>query len=1030
MAAMASTIDTAAPPARRRRRAARRAGFGLAALIAGGLAIVWLDRRPIAIRFIDRELRARGVPARYRIVAIGPGEQRIADLVLGDPAAPDLVVRSATLYLRYGLRGPVLAGIAADGVRLRGRIERGRLRLGAIDRLLPPPSNAPFALPDLDVTLADTRMRLETPAGAVGLALAGEGNLASGFAGRLAAVAPGLALGGCIARAPAADVAIRTNRGRPALAGPLRVAALDCRGLRTGPARADIAVAFAGALAGWDGSARIGASDLAARGIALAGLDARLGFAGDAGRTTGRIDASGVVLAAGGARAARASVGGTYEAGRTPAFAGDVGLGGVALGPAATDALGRAARSAAATPAGPLLAALAAAAARAARDADARATLDYRGGVARVGAAAIDSASGARLRFAGGSLDYAPATARLRVSGTIDSRGGGLPEGRVLLRRSAVGGIEGLASFAPYAAGGARLALAPVAFAASRRGARFSTRLTLDGPLAGGRIEGLTAPLAGTFRPDGGFTLDPGCVPIGFGMLAIAGTRFDPAVLRACPTTGASLIASGRLGARIDRPALGGRAGGTPLSIAADGIDVGAAGFSARGVAVRLGPADRRTRLDLATLDGASGPRGLGGGFAGGAGQIGAVPLLFADAAGRWTLAGAVLALAGRLTLGDAQAAAPRFQPLVAEDVALVLRGGVIRATGTLRQPKTRDDIAGVTIAHDLGAGSGEALLSVRGIAFTPLLQPEALTRLTLGLIADVRGTIAGDGIVRWSPAGVTSSGDFTTGGIDLAAAFGPVKGIRGQIHFSDLLALETPPGQTATIAEANPGVAVTDGTVRYRLLAGQRVQVESGHWPFAGGALVLRPTVMDFSRDVDRHLTFAVESLDAARFIEQLALPNIAATGTFDGVMPMIFDARGGRIEGGHLVVRPGGGTLAYVGEIGKARLGVYGKLAFDALKSIRYQHLSIDLDGRLDGELVSRVGFNGVNQQPLTSGTPFTKTLRKLPFTFNITLRAPFRGLMGSARDFIDPGALVRDSLATRAPAPVQPPSSETSP
>ena len=497
------------------------------------------------------------------------------------------------------------------------------------------------------------------------------------------------------------------------------------------------------------------------------------------------------------------------------------------------------------------------------------------------------SRSGARLRFGeGAGLRFSLLSGAIAGDGRIELGGGGFPEARITVRQ-ADGALAGEANVAPFAAGGARLALAPVRFDRDAAGVlRLATTATLDGPLGDGRVTGLAVPIAA--RLGDALVVNPGCVPLRFASLAIAGVNLGPTRLPLCPTGAAMLRVSGGVaagGMAIAAPRLVGRIGAQPLTIAARDlrVNVETPGFTADALAVRLG-GENATRLDVARLDGRVDAGGVGGRFTGTAGRIANVPLLLSGGEGTWRLSGGRLGLAGTLQVADADAA-PRFVPLVSQDVTLDLTGGVIRGRGTLREPKSGLAVTDVTLTHDLATGQGGATLDVPGITFGPAFQPEALTRLTLGVVANVVGTVNGRGMIAWTPEGVTSSGDFATDGVDLAAAFGQVSGIRTKIHFSDLLALETPPGQLATIAEANPGVVVTGGEIGYQLLPGQKVAVGGGKWPFSGGALILEPTVLDFGQPVERRMTFRVEGMDAAKFIAQFEFKNIAATGTFDGI-------------------------------------------------------------------------------------------------------------------------------------------------
>jgi hypothetical protein len=1030
-----------AEPARTRRR------IGVAAALAGGVAFVgllaiWSERKPIVAHFVDRKLAEAHVPASYRLAAIGPFVQRLEDVRIGDPAAPDLVARSVVLQLGYGLHGPYLHAIEADGVRLSARVMNGQVSMGTIDRLLPKTSGKqPLALPDIDVRLADTRIALDTPAGAIGAKVEGAGNLQDGFHGTLAARAPLLVAKDCAIRGLSALVDVRIGAKRPTLAGPVTLTALACpkAGFALGAGKAVI-------------DARLAASlDRGEGGVSLAGFGGRAGKArfdsvsglitatGSAKQLDGATGVTLTNLASADGHAAKTLLGGRFRylpgsAGLI--FNGDAALRNAALGADRRKALIGGMASLDGSPVEPLARKFAAGADRLLADANVAAHMSLVSGgpdgtALTVRTAALAGRGGAFLKMAdeGAGFGWSARTGAWRADGHIVAGGGGLPGLDIRLQQAVAGApMTGVARLDPYTADSARLALTPVRFSVSGKGTRFDTQLTFDGPLPAGQVTGLTVPIAGHLDARGGFAIGESCVPVAFRAMRTGGMRLDPARARLCGIGGAPIVAKAsagplRYGAVGTELKLTGHSGASPLLIAADRTEISAAGVSARALAVRIGKDESLTRLDVATLDGRYKGGVLSGPFEGASAQIGHVPLLLDKLAGDWEFAHGALVLNGSLTVSDA-VATPRFAPLIAHDATLRFGEGRIDAAARLREPKSDAPISDVDVHHDLSSGSGHATLDVPGIAFIPKgLQPEALTPLTLGVIASVNGTIAGQGHIDWNAQGVRSTGDFHTDGIDLAAAFGPVSKIVGAIHFSDLLGMATPPHQEAKITEINPGVAVSNGVVHYQLLPQQRVQVEDAHWPFAGGTLDLAPTLLSFEQSAQRRLTFKVEALDAATFVQQLDFPNISASGTFDGTLPMIFDQAGGRIEGGFLKARPGGGDLAYVGELSSAQLGTMGKLAFDALKKIRYQSLAITLDGRLDGEIISGVTFDGVRQA--TGDTSMVaRMIANLPFRFNIKIRAPFRGLMGSARAFVDPSVLLQNGAPIAPPPPENPP------
>ncbi|APX67759.1 YdbH domain-containing protein [Sphingomonas sp. gentR] len=1048
-----------ASPARRFRRL-QLTLIAIALVILAALIALWIERKPLAGQVLDRELARRGVPARYRISDLGFGRQRLTNVVLGDPQRPDLVADWLETRTRMTLSGPVVTGVRAGRVRLRGRLIDGRISLGTLDRLMGPPdtSGKPFQLPKLDVAVQNGGIRLETPHGVVGLSLSGQGVLSDGFTGRLAAVAPRLVMGDCVATGLAAPLRVRVVREQPTLTGPLQLGNLRCGEVAVADLAARVDVTFGAALDRWQGRASLGSGAIRHPVLAAAAIDGQIDFSGTPKGTQGRMEVAARNVVARVGRAERAMVAGRYLIGAATRFDGQAQLGGAQASAAALAPVLKAGEAAAGTPVGPVLRAMTQAVGRAGRRfaADMALAIDSDRGprgpgfAVRVPRLTVASASGGRLAFAGGyGLAY---DARgLRIDTRAAMGGGGLPSLRATLQQDGPKQpMRGTAELARYEAGGAALAFDRMVFRSAANGeTQVTTRVALSGPISGGRIDGLVLPIAA--RWDGGrrLLINPECQPLAIGRLALSGLRLAKVATRLCPLDGALVRLDGtRLsgGAQLGATRLVGQIGSSPLTLAAATTRFALAdrSFTLTGVQTVIGRPESPTRIDAAELNGRMTSEGLAGQFTGGAGQVGQVPLLLGEAGGDWRLAGGVLTLNGALQVRDARADSPRFLPMAARDVTLTLAGSRIDARGTLFEPTKSVKVADVAITHALDKGAGAADLSVPGITFTKDFQPELLTPVTKGVIEDVRGPINGRGRIVWDANGVRSTGRFGTDGIDLAAALGPVSGIAGTIDFTDLLALESAPGQVATVKTINPGIQVTNGVIRYQTLSGARVRVESGRWPFAGGMLTLDPTLLDFSQPVERRMTFHVEGAAADQFLLQFDFKNLNATGVFDGTLPMIFDERGGRIEGGRLAVRSGGGSIAYLGELSQKDLGVWGNLAFGALRSLNYRSLRIDMNGPLAGEMVTDVRFAGISQGKGAKSNFIIRRLQRLPFIFNVRIKAPFRGLLDSAQSFYDPRRLIQRNLpalleeqnkraappANPAATSIQPSASETVP
>lgn len=997
------------------------------AALALVLAAAWLSRERIAGNIVDARLRAYDLPATYEIERITGRRQVLRNVVVGDPARPDLTVERVEVRLVYGLRAPRIGRVTLVKPRLYGRLAGGRLSFGSLDRALYRDTGKPPGLPQIDLAIQDGRALIRTPYGPVGARAEGAGLISGGFRGTLALAAPILTLPGCRVSDASLYGAVTTRAGEPRFAGPLRLAALACADSGVALARADAEVELTGdrALAAYAGRASVAAGAVRYGAYRAAGADLTLRGNYRKGLVDWRHTLAARGVSTPQASAALVTLDGSLRASGEFArldLRSDVEANGLRPGAALTSALAALARSGEGTLVAPLAQRFAAALARQARGSSASGDLALRrgGGVTSVmiPRAEMRGGSGARILALSRLEASMGRGALVRIAGNLATGGPDLPQIAGRMERAGSSRMVFRLTMQPYSAGAASLAIPRLSVAQAPDGALgFAGRVLASGPLPGGAARDLALPVGGRWVPGGALTLWRSCVDIAFDRLELAQLILTRRGLTLCPPPGRAIVERSSAGLRIAAGAprldLAGTLGQTPIRLTGGPVGFAWPGvMAARSIAVALGPAPTASRFAISNLEarlGGGGP--IGGRFAGADVRLGAVPLDLREASGSWRYAGGALELdEGAFRLVDRQGDA-RFEPLVARGGNLRLKDNVITAAAALRNPESDRVVTNVALVHDLTAARGYADLAVPGLLFDERLQPVALSTRALGLIANTRGTVTGTGRIDWGPRGITSTGEFSSEGIDFAAAFGPVKGARGTVRFSDLIGLTTAPGQVLQIASVNPGIEVTGGEFAFQLRGGRLLAVEGGSWPFMGGRLILKQVDLNFGVEEARRYVFEIVGLDAAAFIARFDLPNIAATGIFDGTVPIVFDANGnGRVEGGLLTSRPPGGNVSYVGDLTYRDLSPMANFAFDALRSLDYTLMRIEMNGSLTGEIVTRVDIDGVKQGAGAKRNIVTRALANLPIRFRINVRAPFYQLITSFKSLRDP-ALVRD-------------------
>ena len=1020
---------------------------GVLIMLLGMLGYAWFSREQIARDIIADELQNLGIPAQYSIRSIGPEWQVLGSLVIGDPGRPDLTADEVSVRLQYGMGAPSIAEIKLVNPRLYGSYLGGELSFGSLDSVIFAESEEPAALPDFEVMLTGGRGLIETDYGPVGLSIDGEGFLSDGFSGTLALSAPQLSVDGCRADAASLFGEISTEEGRPKFSGPLRIRTVQCSDGTGALSALDWQLSLIGDpdLAGWEMKGALSAGSFKSAAFSGKEIKGQTRLTWRDALLTARYDLNGSQL-----DSPYASLAAVHAVGSLRANNGferldaNADVEGTNLRPATRWAasLEGLQMSLGDTLAAPLAERLQRGLTRATASntfrADASIRSDAQGTRVTIPQflvqgpdnRSIAAASQIQVRLAeDGGIP--------RFFGNVTVGGRDLPEIRARMEQNESGSRVMRLRMAAFEAGDASLAVPQMTITQEESGAiLLAGSVRSSGPLAlDTRVENLILPVTGRIGADGSIALWERCARASASSFSYTSLSFDRPRIEVCPTGArhAVVLGSGTtVNLAISPLDLRGQWDGEPARLSSAGISYRSkVGVTAQDLEFSMGEGEGTTRFALSEIASSPG-KVLGGTFEGAEMALSAVPLDISQGAGAWRYEEGVLAIDDLALDVTDREDEPRFERLVTQAASVRFEGGEIAAEGTLLEPFSSREVAEVSLRHDLSSGIGSADLLVQDLVFDEALQPAAgsdvclnrgaveagfrpstpgLSCLAFGVVANVRGVVNGTGRIDWNTDEVTSSGQFSTTDADLAAAFGPVEGVSGTVVFTDLLGLTTAPEQRFSVRAINPGIEVFDGTVDFSLRDGQILNLEGGSWPFMGGTLALESAELDFSQPEDRRYVLLIDGLDAARFVEQMELGNISATGVFDGAVPLVFDTDGnGRIENGLLSSRPPGGNVSYIGELTYEDLGTMANFAFQSLRSLDFSKMEVEMNGPLTGEIITRLKFDGVSQGEGSSSNLVTRQIARLPIQFRVNIRADFYSLLTNLQSLYDP-AFVRD-------------------
>lgn len=296
--------------------------------------------------------------------------------------------------------------------------------------------------------------------------------------------------------------------------------------------------------------------------------------------------------------------------------------------------------------------------------------------------------------------------------------------------------------------------------------------------------------------------------------------------------------------------------------------------------------------------------------------------------------------------------------------------------------------------SHDLSSGRGAAKLALESVTFAPTGAQPAAVFPTLDDLKGASGRVEGRANLSWGAEGVDGSARLLVDSLSFLLPGAAVRGLDLDLSLSSLVPPASRPGQTLTIGEIDPGLPITDVSVLFEVLRGDRprASISTARFDIAGGRVSTRDVLIDPTA-THRSLTLDVDQVDLAYVFDLLDIQGVSGTGELSGAVPITLEGGEVRIQNGRLAAI-GPGVLHLQSDTIRRALGAAGEsadLIMRALADFRYDELTLEI--ATPSPTLAEVNLLLLGNNPAV--------MDGHPFRFNVNLETDPTRLLATVRD-----------------------------